>query len=246
MNIFSIMSASNSNPNPSSLKRSRESVQKFYKSTLSSSTTTAGKRELLQQCSKSSIASANASANKLFIPIGVASIPIQIAVGIASASYWRGMWYILDDNLFPNDPIASAVTCLVGGTLGLATVQGVVARKAEYYASKDIQKLPSSYTKIARFGTLYCVATSCILVWRGTWIACDVVYEKMTNHSALEPGHMTTSGIWTHVLATAGLLAVGRFSSVLGPPSRISILKDTAFQATTWHQYSKAAKWFFK
>lgn len=236
------MAPSKSNPNPSSLKRSREAVQRFYKSTLSSpsSTTTVAKRELLQQCSKS------ATANKLFIPIGVASIPTQIAIGFASASFWRGMWYILDDNLFPDDPTASAVTSLVGGTLGLATVQGIVARKAKYYAAKEVQILPSYYPKIARFGTLYCVTASCILVWRGAWMGCDVVYEQMTNHSASEPGHMTRSGVWSHVLAAAGLLAFGRFSSVLGPPARISILKDVAFNATTWHQYSKAAKWFFK
>lgn len=219
----------------SSLKRSRQKVvvlQKYYKSTISPSSSAAS--NLLKQ------------SNPLFRPIGVTPIPVQIAIGCASASYWRGMWYILDDNLFPNDPTASASASLIGGTLGLATVQGVMAKKAEYYASKEVTKLPSYYPKMARFGTLYIVATSCILVWRGAWMGCDIIYEQMTDHSPLEPGHLTVSGVWTHVVATCGLLAFGRFSSVLGPPARLSILEDMAFKAKTWQQYSKAAKWFFK
>lgn len=102
-----------------------------------------------------------------FAPLGVTSIPTQVAIGVASASYWRGMWYILDDNLFPDNPLYSAVASLGLGSFGLAFGQGVIARKAEYYARKEAAKLPFYYTPIARFVTLYCVATSCVLVWRG-------------------------------------------------------------------------------
>lgn len=74
----------------------------------------------------------------------------------------------------------------------------------------------------------------------------DIAYEKLNKQSATDKGHLTRSGIGSCALATFGLLAFGRFSSVLAPPAKVSILEDLAFKATTWQQYSKAAKWFFK
>jgi hypothetical protein len=52
----------------------------------------------------------------------------------------------------------------------------------------------------------------------------------------------------SHFAAAAGLLAMGRFSSVLAPPANISIMKDISFKKATrtWMDYSAAAKWFFK
>ena len=208
--------------------------------TTTSSTTTTTK-ELLQKVAKGGV-----TKRLGFTPIGVTPIPTQVAIGVASASYWRGMWYILDDNLFPENPTYSAMASLGLGSFGLAFIQGAIAKKAEYYAKKEAVKLPSYYPSIARFGTLYCVATSCILVWRGAWMGWDIAYEKLQKESATDKGHLTISGIGSHVIATLGLLAFGRFSSVLGPPARVSILEDLAFKATTWQQYSKSAKWFFK
>lgn len=200
-----------------------------------------GKRSLLKEYSKTTLKTS------LFKPLGVAPIPVQIAVGVASASYWRGVWYILDDNLFPDNPKYSASASLVLGTGGLAFVQGMMEKQALYAARTNSTKLPRYYSPFARFGTLYCVATSCVLVWRGAWMGCDILYEKIASDAkATDPGHLTKSGVASHVLATCGLLAFGRFSSVLGPPARGSILEDLTLKATTWQQYSKAAKWFFK
>lgn len=209
--------------------------------TTTTATTNTSKVELLQKCAKSGV-----TKRLGFTPLGVTPIPTQVAIGVASASYWRGMWYILDDNLFPENPTYSAMASLGLGSFGLAFIQGAIAKKAEYYAKKEAVKLPSYYPSIARFGTLYCVATSCILVWRGAWMGWDIAYEKLQKESATDKGHLTISGIGSHVIATLGLLAFGRFSSVLGPPARVSILEDLAFKATTWQQYSKSAKWFFK
>lgn len=74
----------------------------------------------------------------------------------------------------------------------------------------------------------------------------DIAYEKISKQSATDKGHLTKSGAASCVLAAIGLLAYGRFSSVLAPPAKVSILEDLAFKAKTWQQYSKAAKWFFK
>lgn len=120
------------------------------------------KKDLLKSCAKTGLT------NRLgYSPLGVTPIPTQVAIGVATASYWRGMWYILDDNLFPDNPLYSAVASLGLGSFGLAFIQGAIARQADYYARKETAKLPLYYKPIARFGTLYCVSTSCVLVWRG-------------------------------------------------------------------------------
>ena len=168
-----------------------------------------------------------------------------------------------------------------------------------------------------RFGALYCVSTSCILVWRGAWLLWDVVYEEgvhyyinsstltekndadikerhdqihqlMANHShshhhtidqgsnrrvdgnaaaaaalnnetsgnskttasdaisATDPHHLSLSGLLSHGVATVGLLALGRFASVLAPPARVSIVKDTPLYAKTAKEFMKKANWLFK
>lgn len=82
----------------------------------------------------------------------------------------------------------------------------------------------------------------------------DVGYEQWHKHSsrdkedakATDPGHRTHSGLLSHFVAVGGLLAFGRFASVLAPPARVSILKDLTFKANTWREYASAAKWFFK
>jgi len=158
--------------------------------------------------------------------------------------------YILDDNLFPENALHSATASLGLGTIGLATTQGVIARKAAKDIASKKLKLPEFYSSGARFGTLYCVATSCILVWRGAWLGWDVAYEyfykETTGAKATDPGHLTNSGLLSHGIALTGLLAFGRFSSVLAPPARASILSDLAMKAKTWKEYSASAKWFFK
>lgn len=49
-------------------------------------------------------------------------------------------------------------------------------------------------------------------------MGCDVVYEEITNESALDPKHLTISGLASHGIALVGLIAMGRLSSTLGPP----------------------------
>lgn len=185
-----------------------------------------------------------------FNPIGMAPVGVfqQVAIGVACASYWRGMWYILDDNLFPENPLMSATSCLGLGTLGLAGTQGFIARQAEKDLINKRQHLPRHYSSFARFGSLYAVSTSCVLIWRGAWVMWDVAYEKFHGDEvkATDPKHLTKSGMLSHGAACVGLLCLGSFASVLAPPARASVLKDCALKAKTWQEYSKAAKWFFK
>jgi len=50
--------------------------------------------------------------------------------------------------------------------------------------------------------------------------------STVTQHPDMEENTLFYSGIASHVLATAGLLAMGRFASVMAPPANVSVLRD--------------------
>jgi hypothetical protein len=151
----------------------------------------------------------------------------HVLVGMGAASFWRGAWYVLDDHLFPDDPETSALTCLGLGTLGLRASQGLVARAERLMHSHKHRPVALA---TARFGALYTIAVSCVLVWRGTWVGWDCLYEKMhpQKEQATSRGHATHSGLLSHVTAVTMLLGTGAFASVLAPPAAVSIIRDLA------------------
>jgi Fuseless len=175
---------------------------------------------------------------------------------MGAASFWRGAWYVLDDQLFPENASLSAITSLSLGTAGMATSQGIVHKA---------MSIRGVLKPVARFGALYTIAISCVLVWRGTWVGWDCVYEHFYNkyfhqhkklsssdsvmaapchqsfleHSpagftitATDPGHLTTSGLASHVVAIVALATCGVFASVLAPPAAVSVIKDLAIQSS--------------
>ena len=249
------------------------------------------------------------------------TLPVQIATGILCASYWRGSWYILDHTLFPNNRFVSGIVSLTVGSALLGLQQYILS--PAYNGTKTLVRLlppPTSsislrrrYIQTNRFIVLYGIATSCVLLWRGTWLLWDeaahciadtiasyngTTTERMlssataeltkaaislerqsltsntrtkisdeqykvqsssntssdmttvaipsthhnpdsnhhhdlhhgestlTQHPDMEENTLFYSGIASHVLATAGLLAMGRFASVMAPPANVSVLRD--------------------
>ena len=166
----------------------------------------------------------------------------HVFVGIGAASFWRGAWYILDDHLYPDDAVKSATASLGLGVMGLAASQGLVER-AERLA-KITAKIRPTTLAVARFGAIYTVATSCVLVWRATWVGWDVFYEYIHPHEdtkAADTGHATQSGILSHVAAVTMLLGTGLFASVLAPPAAISVIRDNSVRSAT-RQYTPPAQ----
>lgn len=252
----------------------------------------------------------------------LSTLPVQIATGILCASYWRGSWYILDYTLFPNDRLVSGIVSLTAGSALLGLQQYIIS--PSYNGTKTLVRLlppPTSislrrrYIQTNRFIVLYGIATSCVLIWRGTWLLWDeaahciadtiasyngTTTERMsssstailgptvaaiplerwslssntrtkisdeqykvqsstnkltglatvaistthhhsngnnqhdlhhgestvTQHPDMEENTLFYSGIASHVLATVGLLAMGRFASVMAPPANVSLLRD--------------------
>ena len=191
-----------------------------------------------------------------FAAHGFQSVMTHVGVGMGAASFWRGAWYLLDDHLYPDDAFKSAMSSWGLGVAGLFASQGLVA-KCE---SLELQGLRNTPLKVARFGALYTLAMSCVLIWRGTWVGWDVVYERYHPHnddtmanskvhlhpavgpaqhaierrttvSATDPGHATTSGMLSHGVAIFGLVGTGLFASVLAPPAATGIIRDVAVKS---------------
>jgi len=164
------------------------------------------------------------------------TLATHVAVGMGAASFWRGAWYLLDDHLFPNNPTKSAMASLLLGVGGMAASQGLVARAEKLASQSRTKPLPLA---VARFGALYTVAVSCVLVWRGTWVGWDVVYEKLHPDKAakaVDPGHATHSGLLSHITAVSFLLGTGLFASVLAPPAAVSVIRDLAVRSSNGYQ----------
>jgi hypothetical protein len=157
----------------------------------------------------------------------------HVFVGMGAASFWRGAWYVLDDHLFPEDAVKSAAASLLAGTVGMAASQGLVARAERLAKKPSMRRMPLA---VARFGALYTVAVSCVLVWRGTWVGWDCIYDALhpdESAKSTDPGHATHSGLLSHGAAVAVLLATGLFASVLAPPAAVSVIRDFAVKASS-------------
>lgn len=117
----------------------------------------------------------------------------HVFIGMCSASFWRGAWYILDDVLFPNDKELSALSSLMLGTTGMLSVQGFFERVEKYtlhlmnknkirqkhnvLSTRSIQHIHS----MLRFAIIYSLVLSVVCVWRGTWMSWDILYAKYYN-----------------------------------------------------------------
>jgi hypothetical protein len=108
-----------------------------------------------------------------------------------------------------------------------------------------------------RIGATYTIALSCVLVWRGTWMAWDILYESLPRASALysnlnmssslidgsnhlettnattDAGNLTRSGLLSHLTAIGLLISVGLFASVLSPPAAASIIRDVSVRSSS-------------
>jgi hypothetical protein len=165
------------------------------------------------------------------------TVGTHLGVGMASASFWRGAWYVLDDNMFPDCATTSASASLALGVVGMVASQGLVQKSEALARLGSVRRV-----QVARFAAIYTIALSCVLVWRGTWMAWDVGYEKFTEAHPTEPGHATKSGVLSHGISALGLFSCGLFASVLAPPAAASVIRDLAVRTGQSSYAGPAAK----
>ena len=157
---------------------------------------------------------------------------------------------MLDDCLYPGDPFRSAVASFGLGTVGMLASQGLVNHMNALAKSAAAGRRHGGFHQVARFGAIYALAGSCILIWRGTWVMWDVVYERAhhcpiqkTGPRATDEHHATYSGLVSHVTAIVALVSCGLFASVLAPPAAVSVLTNAAVVTSKASSMSSRAGW---
>jgi Fuseless len=119
----------------------------------------------------------------------------HVFIGMCAASFWRGAWYVLDDVLFPNQKELSAISSLTVGTAGMFLFQGRIERievwtlnlfnqrknNDQWMSIRTIQRVHS----VLRVSAIYSLVLSVVCIWRGTWMCCDIAYEKCYKHYAV-------------------------------------------------------------
>jgi Fuseless len=129
----------------------------------------------------------------------------NVFIGMCSASFWRGAWYILDDILFPNNKELSAISSLMLGAMGMLSVQGFFERVEKYtlhlinenkakqkHEVLSIRSIKHIHSML-RFTVIYSLVLSVVCVWRGTWMSWDILYAKYYNDYSSSNSAITTS-----------------------------------------------------
>mmetsp|Transcript_14051 Transcript_14051/g.17709 ORF Transcript_14051/g.17709 Transcript_14051/m.17709 type:complete len:267 (-) Transcript_14051:223-1023(-) len=129
--------------------------------------------------------------------IGTRTLWKQVAIGMGAASFWRGGWYILDETLFPENSLYSAASSFGLGVISLSVFHNVVLShnvpnsggSSNATSDTTLTKLkapkfppPNIFYRARLLGGIYGLAWSCVLIWRGTWMAWDLCYEKYCLH----------------------------------------------------------------
>lgn len=86
-------------------------------------------------------------------------------------TYWRGTWGLFDTYVFPNQPLASALTS-VGIGFGILFVFNLFQKKIKDTLNPDIHRL-AFYLLSRLYTKLFSIA--CVNSWRGIWRTLDII-----------------------------------------------------------------------
>jgi len=152
---------------------------------------------------------------------------VQLLVAAAEASFWRGMWYMMDSCLFPGDPLRSGLTSLGVGwlTFGLVHCSASAA-----VGSGSAQTAALRTPMWRRCALVYGVSLALIAFWRGVWNLWDASYERLVGVAATEQA--LASGLASHAAGAAALFASVQCFSVLAPPTLVNVLRNAGIFTT--------------
>jgi len=141
-------------------------------------------------------------------------LALFVASGVASA--WRGAWLVLDAELWPQRPAASAALGLGWGVVLfgiLGFVQPCVASAAGRSRHKRVFWLVDALYSYLGFW-------SCVLVWRGVWQLWDNALGFGASNEDLDPAFVR--GAWlSHWVGVLVLFCAGALRSLNAPPMLI-------------------------
>mmetsp|Transcript_27283 Transcript_27283/g.50052 ORF Transcript_27283/g.50052 Transcript_27283/m.50052 type:complete len:243 (-) Transcript_27283:111-839(-) len=151
-----------------------------------------------------------------------------MGIGAAVTSSWRGLWYIMDGTIFPDDLFLSGCTSIVLGWSTFAITHYCAMWTTPLTPGRieaDLARMPA----IRQALLTYVVGVGIIATWRGVWVLWDAAYEKVTGVKAVDQSVM--SGLLSHVVGIGILTASGYLASLMAPPLRLCIFNNRDL----WH-----------
>ena len=159
---------------------------------------------------------AAAAAREVWAAWPLQSLPQHLLLAAGVTSFWRGAWYVMDAQLFPDSLLLSGGCTLALGWGGFAALHyGLVPA---VMARPDAD----SHGRPLRTAVLYLTGLSVVCCWRGVWVLWDALFEA----SAGAPDGLA-SGLTSHFAGAGLLLLGGHFTAMLAPPARIAMLPDS-------------------
>jgi hypothetical protein len=164
---------------------------------------------------------------------------VLVAIGVVSA--WRGAWLVLDGQLLPGHPLASAAVSLVTGCVLLA-----VLSMLQPWLGHWARRHPGRAWWVADSAFTIAGLWVCVLVWRGVWQLWD--HALGVGFAPGPPNLLLARGGWiSHAAGLAVLLPMDALRSLNAPPMILST--DSApplFGARVtagWHGVTWLRRW---
>jgi len=166
-------------------------------------------------------------------------------LGAAVASFWRGVWYLMDALLYPNSELKS---CLASGSIGISGFVG-------FYLI--IPRLPIALLSLEAFrlAAFSILSVGIVCTWRCVWLTWDVLADVLDGLASTKAqtemkedladaktgGEQVDAAVlgeldWKRILSAVASFAFGvallrrhgHLAAVLGPPAQICMLRDVS------------------
>ncbi|GAB5356729.1 hypothetical protein AAMO2058_000314000 [Amorphochlora amoebiformis] len=134
---------------------------------------------------------------------GLIAVPLNLIIACLVVAYWRGLWYILDARLFPEDLEKSGWTS-IGMAFGCTSVlylSHLALREANPGTGLSWRVIEALYVHAA--------AAASVFGWRGAWLLFDVYFY---------PSDLLASGVGCLTIGIVGLTLLTAMRSTVAPP----------------------------
>jgi len=149
--------------------------------------------------------------------VRLASACFYLLVTFFVLLYWRGLWLVADEYIFPADVKKSAYTSLGIGFGGLAVLWIIEAHVVVALPVKGAERRRKCSSRILDCAYLYVASCLSVLSWRGLWLLQDHHLAKFEK---------VLAAFIAHVLGAASLFVLGYFQSTIACP--ITIAADSS------------------
>eukprot|EP00471_Norrisiella_sphaerica_P005968 CAMPEP_0184488674 /NCGR_PEP_ID=MMETSP0113_2-20130426/13057_1 /TAXON_ID=91329 /ORGANISM="Norrisiella sphaerica, Strain BC52" /LENGTH=176 /DNA_ID=CAMNT_0026871627 /DNA_START=236 /DNA_END=762 /DNA_ORIENTATION=+ len=163
------------------------------------------------------------------------SLPLNLVISALVVAYWRGLWYLMDANLFPENKELSAWLSLVIG-FGISVLVFLTYHLLRPDQRKQSLKRSPIQWRAIETAFLHMAAAGSVFAWRGSWLLMDFYFF---------PNDATLSSWGGLLLGAGGLTLLSCFRNTVAPPM-ISAYDGDPAEVISYPPLPSALSVFFK